>query len=82
MQVIDDHGTLPGDVRSAVSIGVFDGVHVGHKALFDRLRNHADAEGLATAVVTFDRHPTVVTRPDLAPKLLTTLSGDRGMPLE
>ncbi len=56
-----------------MSIGVYDGVHLGHQALLRNLRERADREGLATAVVTFDKHPALVTRPENAPKLLTTL---------
>jgi len=55
---------------SAVTIGAYDGVHLGHRALLAELRSRADAAGLATVVVTFDRHPAAVVRPDSAPLLL------------
>ncbi|MGI9624784.1 MAG: bifunctional riboflavin kinase/FAD synthetase [Acidimicrobiales bacterium] len=74
MQIIRDGDSLPANVGgTAVSIGVYDGVHLGHEALLGRLQQRAESEGLATAVVTFDRHPALVTRPANAPKLLTTL---------
>lgn len=74
MQLINDGQTISDDVAgTAVSIGVYDGVHLGHRTLLQSLRARAEAEGLATAVVTFDKHPALVTRPENAPKLLTTL---------
>jgi riboflavin kinase / FMN adenylyltransferase len=57
----------------AVTIGAFDGVHLGHRALLGLLRERAAARGLQTALVTFDRHPAQLVRPGSAPKLLTTL---------
>ncbi|MCA1692630.1 MAG: bifunctional riboflavin kinase/FAD synthetase [Actinobacteria bacterium] len=58
---------------SAVTIGAYDGVHLGHQAVLRELRRRAEAQGLSTAVVTFDRHPATVVRPESAPKLLTDL---------
>lgn len=59
---------------SAVTIGAFDGIHKGHVALLQLVRNEAAARGLETGLVTFDRHPAQVVRPDSAPPLLTTLA--------
>jgi len=56
-----------------VTIGAFDGVHLGHQALLSVVRDQSSARGLQTALVTFDRHPAQVVRPESAPKLLTTL---------
>ncbi len=58
---------------TAVTIGAYDGVHLGHRYLLSRLRDQAEARGLSTAVVTFDRHPATVVRPESAPLLLTDL---------
>jgi riboflavin kinase/FMN adenylyltransferase len=58
---------------SVVTIGAYDGVHRGHMAVIARVRELAAAEGRATAVVTFDRHPASVVRPESAPLLLTDL---------
>ena len=60
-------------VHTAVTIGVFDGVHLGHQHVLAELRREADARGVASAVATFDTHPALVLRPENAPKLLTTL---------
>jgi riboflavin kinase/FMN adenylyltransferase len=58
---------------TAVTIGAYDGVHLGHRALLRELSALAEARGLSTVVVTFDRHPASVVRPDSAPPQLTDL---------
>src|SRR5207302_9696023 len=58
---------------SVVTIGAFDGVHLGHQALLRLVRERAAERGLPTALVTFDRHPAQVVRPESAPKLLNSL---------
>jgi riboflavin kinase/FMN adenylyltransferase len=58
---------------SAVTIGAYDGVHRGHRFVVDELRRRAVAAGLTTVVVTFDRHPATVVRPESAPPVLTSL---------
>lgn len=62
----------PGDPHAdlgatAVTIGKFDGVHRGHRALVERLRREADARGLTAVAVTFDRHPVALFAPEKAP---------------
>ncbi len=56
----------------ALTIGVFDGMHRGHRAVTDLLRAEAGAESAFTLVVTLDPHPLEVLRPGDAPPLLTT----------
>ena len=63
---------MPGP-GTAVTIGAYDGVHLGHRALLRDLSERAAAAGLSTVVVTFDRHPASVVRPESAPKQLTDL---------
>jgi riboflavin kinase/FMN adenylyltransferase len=58
---------------TAVTIGAYDGVHLGHRALLGDLCDRAAAAGLSSVVVTFDRHPAYVVRPESAPKQLTSL---------
>ncbi|CAN5726946.1 bifunctional riboflavin kinase/FAD synthetase [soil metagenome] len=61
---------FPGE-RSVVTIGVYDGVHIGHQAVIEQVKNLAAAPGARSVVLTFDRHPASVVRPESAPALLT-----------
>ena len=54
-----------------MTIGAYDGVHIGHRRVIDQVRRRAAAEGLRSVVVTFDRHPAAVVHPASAPALLT-----------
>lgn len=65
-----DQPPWPGD-RAVITIGAYDGVHLGHQAVIDQVRERAVALGAVSAVVTFDRHPASVVRPESAPRLLT-----------
>ena len=56
---------------TAVTIGAYDGVHVGHRSILGVLRREGGARDVPTAVVTFDRHPASVVRAGTAPALLT-----------
>jgi riboflavin kinase/FMN adenylyltransferase len=60
---------IPGPVFLA--IGVFDGVHLGHKAVIERALADAKQAGGTAVAVTFDPHPARVLRPERAPRLLT-----------
>jgi riboflavin kinase/FMN adenylyltransferase len=55
----------------AVAVGMFDGVHIGHRALLARLVDVAAADGLRACVLTFEHHPLHLLRPDLCPPLIT-----------
>jgi riboflavin kinase / FMN adenylyltransferase len=55
---------------SVVTIGKFDGVHLGHQHLIAQLKRRARVLNVQTCVVTFDRHPFEVLRPDHAPTRL------------
>lgn len=61
----------PATQRAAVTIGAYDGVHVGHRMVIAEVRRLADERSMRSAVVTFDRHPASVVRPESAPLLLT-----------
>ncbi|CAB4372842.1 MAG: bifunctional riboflavin kinase/FAD synthetase [Actinobacteria bacterium] len=61
------------DQGAAITIGAFDGVHRGHRQVIKTLKALAAERGLRTVVVTFDRHPASIVRPESAPLLLTDL---------
>jgi riboflavin kinase/FMN adenylyltransferase len=74
MEVIRDLSGCPRPPGgTAVTIGAYDGVHLGHHAVIGEVRRRAAEAGLRSAVVTFDRHPASVVRPESAPRLLTDL---------
>jgi riboflavin kinase/FMN adenylyltransferase len=74
MQVLHEVEPGAGGARgTVVTIGAYDGVHLGHRAVIGHVRRLADERGLDSAVVTFDRHPARVVRPASAPLLLTDL---------
>lgn len=66
-------GVPAGFGPSAVTIGKFDGVHQGHRAVIARLRSIAEAEGLKSAVVTFDRNPLALLAPEKCPDSLVSV---------
>ncbi len=57
---------------AAVTIGVFDGVHLGHQALVARVRHHADQADLLAVIFTFAEHPLATLAPSRCPPALTT----------
>lgn len=56
--------------KSVVSVGVFDGVHLGHKVILERLKEEARKRKLSSTLLTFEPHPASVVNPPI--KLLTT----------
>ena len=57
---------------STVTVGSFDGVHLGHQAVLREIARRAAAKGRASVLVTFEPHPLEVVNPQAAPPLLTT----------
>lgn len=57
----------------ALSLGMFDGVHIGHKSIIDELKKTGQEKDLETAILTFWPHPRFVFNPDEDLKLLNTL---------
>ncbi|MDN4598759.1 bifunctional riboflavin kinase/FAD synthetase [Leifsonia virtsii] len=57
---------------SAVTIGKFDGVHTGHRAVIDRLRAVAAERGLTSTIITFDRNPLELLAPEKCPASLVS----------
>lgn len=74
MQLLRDLQHLPQNLyHGAVSIGNFDGVHLGHARLIERLVKAAKSCGGPAVVLTFDPSPLSLLRPDVAPPKLTTV---------
>jgi riboflavin kinase/FMN adenylyltransferase len=74
VEILTDQDPCPRPPEgTVVTIGAYDGVHLGHRAVIGEVRARAAAQGRRSAVVTFDRHPAQVIRPDSAPLLLTDL---------
>jgi riboflavin kinase / FMN adenylyltransferase len=74
MRVLHGVADVPADwPASAITIGKFDGVHAGHRAVITELNTIAEREGLASVVVTFDRHPLALLSPEDCPTSLVSI---------
>ncbi len=74
MRVWSGLGDVPGDLRATVvTLGNFDGVHRGHRAVLGVLTEQAAAQSLVSVAVTFYPHPIAVLNPSAAPAELTSL---------
>lgn len=74
MEVVRGLDALPLDgAPSVVTVGFFDGVHLGHRAVLRRTGDAAQERGLRSVAVTFDRHPREVLSPGNEPRLLTSV---------
>jgi len=74
MRLIQDLNQLTEPLKNPVlTIGNFDGVHKGHLALFEKVKERAKEIGGESAVMTFDPHPVKVMRPENAPPLITPI---------
>ena len=71
MSIDEDLSHFEPDRDSVITIGVFDGVHRGHRHLIDRLISQARASGSLAGVVTFRNHPASVVRPNSRVRLIT-----------
>ncbi len=70
----DPHAWIPAVGGTVLTVGVFDGVHVGHRLIGALVLEQAEKRGgLAAGIVTFDRHPLATITPGSAPVLLTTI---------
>lgn len=67
------HGWPSATRPNAVTIGNFDGIHLGHQAMLARLTVRAASVGGAPTVLTFEPHPREIFMPDAAPSRLTSL---------
>ncbi len=69
------HGTDNADIQrpTVLTLGVFDGLHLGHQLIMRTVVERARAIGAVPTVITFDPHPRAVLHPESAPPLLQTL---------
>lgn len=63
---------IPSGEGTVVTVGTFDGVHLGHWAVLQEIKRRAADTGRRSVLVTFDPHPLRIVRPEAAPRLLTT----------
>jgi len=68
-----DNFELKGNNGTVVTVGTFDGIHLGHQEIFRRVRVESEKTGRDAVLVTFHPHPKVVVNPDDIPMLLTTI---------
>lgn len=73
MEIISDLTQAMNMPECAATIGVFDGVHVGHQFVIRQMMDDAQQLGYKSMVITFDRLPQQLFVPDFQPQLLTTL---------
>jgi riboflavin kinase/FMN adenylyltransferase len=73
MEIIDDLAKASLRQQTVLTIGAFDGVHVGHQALIAQVVDRARVTDRLAAVMTFHPHPAEVLAPERAPGYLTTL---------
>ncbi len=74
MRIVNGIDALPlDDAPGVVTIGFFDGVHLGHRAVFARAVEAARERGVRSVAITFDRHPREILAPGSEPRLLTTV---------
>ena len=69
------HGTENANIQrpTVLTLGVFDGLHLGHQEIMRRVVERAGATGTVATAITFDPHPRAVLHPETAPPLLQTL---------
>ena len=74
MEQLTTTAEFKSNTQSVITIGTFDGVHVGHRAIMQRLVAAAKQQGLVSAVLTFFPHPRMVLQKNSDIKLINTLS--------
>src|ERR1035437_4752284 len=78
MKLISDWQDFPVELRGGVlSVGNFDGVHVGHAKMLSTGREEATRRGVPFTIMTFDPHPNVLLKPRVTRIALTTLDQRR-----
>ncbi|MDA0770240.1 MAG: bifunctional riboflavin kinase/FAD synthetase [Chloroflexi bacterium] len=73
MQIEQELAQITLDNDSVITVGVFDGVHKGHRQLLNALTAEAAAKGCVPGVLTFRNHPDSIFRTDFQPQYITSL---------
>jgi riboflavin kinase/FMN adenylyltransferase len=83
MRLFDDwlSQASPGQAKEVMTLGVFDGLHLGHRYLMSQVAERAKRLGLLSLALTIEPHPLAILAPSAAPELLTTF-GQKAQALE
>lgn len=73
LEIIHDVSSFQSSKRTIVTIGTFDGVHVGHQKILERLVSDAQKEGKKSVLLTFFPHPRMVLQKDMQIELINTI---------
>lgn len=73
MKILHDYREFPASLRSSLTIGNFDGLHVGHRQILQEMVATAKEAGTCSVLMTFSPHPLQILHPDKAPKLIVDL---------
>jgi len=78
MDIIRGSENIPADLQGVfATIGNFDGIHLGHRHIFQRMMEEAEQEGCKTVVISFDPHPKMVLHPDRRPFYLISSAEEK-----
>ena len=78
MDVIHGSENIPADLKDVfATIGNFDGIHLGHRYIFQKMREEALAEGRKTVVISFEPHPKMVLHPERRPFYLISTAEEK-----
>ena len=73
MKVVHHYKNFPSDSQTIITIGTFDGVHIGHRAIIKDLVSKAHQKNKKSALLTFFPHPRMVVQPKNSIKLINTI---------
>ena len=73
MSILQQSATFSPKTKTVVTVGTFDGVHLGHQKIIRQLVSFAQEKGTAATLLTFDPHPRKVVQPNASVALIQTL---------
>lgn len=73
MRIFDDLSKITKDENTVLTLGTFDGIHMGHRKILEKVKKKAASSGCRSLLITFDPHPRKIITPDYDIKLLTNL---------